>query len=230
LKEIGVRLVLLGPPGAGKGTQAQVLSKDLRIPHISTGDMLREALRQSSPLGLQAKEYMEKGKLVPDSLVIALVKERLSKPDARNGFILDGFPRTPEQAESLDRTLEGLGIPLDLVLYFETSLPVIIRRLSGRRVCGQCGKNFHLVNFKPKTEGLCDACGGGLVQRPDDREETIEKRLKVYEQETTPLIDYYKKKKNLVRVSGDLEVRPLNVQLMELFKDKGLLHGALTNS
>lgn len=225
-----MRLVLLGPPGAGKGTQAQVLSKDLSIPHVSTGDMLREALRQTSPLGLEAKGYMEKGKLVPDTLVIALVKERLLKEDAAKGFILDGFPRTPEQAKSLDRTLDELNLPLDLVLYFETSLPVIIRRLSGRRICGKCGKNFHLVNFKPKVDGVCDVCGSALVQRPDDREETIEKRLKVYNEETTPLIDYYGKKGNLVRVSGDLEVRPLNTQLMELFKKKGLLRGALANS
>ncbi len=215
-----MRVVLLGPPGAGKGTQAQVLSKDLVIPHISTGDMLREALKAASPLGLKAKVYMEKGALVPDELVIALVKERLSKSDAKKGFILDGFPRTPEQAKSLDESLKELKMPLDVVLYFKTSLAVIITRLSGRRVCGQCGKNYHQVNFKPKTEGICDVCGSKLVQRPDDKEETIEKRLKVYEDQTAPLIDYYKRKNILSEVSGDLDVQELNTELLKLFKKK----------
>jgi len=222
-----LRIVLLGPPGAGKGTQAQVLSKDLSIPHISTGDMLREALKAASPLGLKAKAYMEKGALVPDQIVIALVSERFSKSDARKGFILDGFPRTPEQAENLDQGLKKLEMPLDLVLYFKTSLAVIIRRLSGRRVCSQCGKNFHLTNFKPKVDGLCDVCGGKLFQRPDDKEETIENRLKVYESQTEPLIEYYKKKKILVEVSGDMDVKILNVTLMDLFQEKGLLPAAV---
>ena len=221
-----MRFVLLGPPGAGKGTQAQVLSKDLALPHVSTGDMLREALKASTTLGLKAKEYMEKGALVPDAVVIALVSERLSKADAKKGFILDGFPRTPEQAESLDHTLKDLQMPLDIVLYFKTSLAVIIRRLSGRRVCSQCGKNFHLTNFKPKVEGICDNCGGTLFQRPDDKEETIENRLKVYERQTEPLIEYYKKKNILYETSGDLEVRPLNDILMSLFQKKGLLSAA----
>ena len=215
-----MRLVLLGPPGAGKGTQAQVLSKDLNIPHISTGDMLREALKAASPLGLEAKAYMEKGALVPDELVIALVRERLSKSDAKKGFILDGFPRTPEQAKSLDESLKELKMPLDVVLYFKTSLAVIIARLSGRRVCGQCGKNYHQVNFRPKVEGACDVCGGKLIQRPDDKEETIEKRLKVYEEQTAPLIDYYKRKNTLSEVSGDLDVQELNAELLKLFKKK----------
>jgi len=215
-----LRLVLLGPPGAGKGTQAQVLSKDLNIPHISTGDMLREALKAASPLGLEAKAYMEKGALVPDELVIALVKLRLSKSDAKKGFILDGFPRTPEQAKSLDESLKELKMPLDVVLYFKTSLAVIIARLSGRRVCGQCGKNYHQVNFRPKAEGICDVCGGKLIQRPDDKEETIEKRLKVYEDQTAPLIDYYKRKNILSEISGDLDVQELNTELLKLFKKK----------
>ena len=222
-----MRLVLLGPPGAGKGTQAQVLSKDLKFPHISTGDMLREALKAASPLGLKAKAYMEKGALVPDEIVIALVSERLLEADAKKGFILDGFPRTPEQAESLDQSLKKLEMPLDLVLYFKTSLPVIIRRLSGRRVCSQCGKNFHLTNFKPKVDGLCDVCGGKLFQRPDDKEETIEKRLEVYERQTAPLIEYYKKKNILYETSGDMDVQALNVTLMDLFHKKGLIPAAV---
>ncbi len=221
-----MNLVLLGPPGAGKGTQAQVLVKNLGLPHISTGDMLREAVRNGAPLGLKAKEYMDTGKLVPDEVVIGLVAERLRQPDARKGFILDGFPRTPEQAESLDRTLVQLGMPLDHVLYFKTSLPVIIRRLSGRRVCGQCNKNYHVKNFPPKQEGVCDACGGKLVQRPDDREETIEERLRVYEAQTAPLIDYYRRKGSLAEVSGDLEVEPLFAVLKSLFDKKVRSAGA----
>lgn len=215
-----MRLVLLGPPGAGKGTQAQVLSKKSGIPHISTGDMLREALKAATPLGLKAKSFMEKGGLVPDEVVIDLVRERLQKSDAQKGFILDGFPRTVEQAESLDKTLLELSMPLDLVLYFKTTLPVILRRLTGRRVCGQCGKNYHKTNFKPKTEGVCDVCGGKLVQRPDDVEETIVKRLKVYEEQTAPLIGHYKKKNILAEVSGDLDVAELDEVLEGLFEKR----------
>ena len=184
------------------------------------------ALKSGSALGLKAKEYMEKGALVPDELVIELVKERLQKEDAQKGFILDGYPRTPEQAENLDKMLHDLKMPLDLVLYFKTSLDVIIRRLSGRRICGQCSKNYHLTNFKPKKEGICDQCGSALVQRPDDRVETIENRLKVYEKQTAPLIDYYQKKKNLAEVSGDLEVDPLNIVLDDLFRKRGLSAGS----
>ena len=217
-----MRLVLLGPPGAGKGTHAQVLSKHWNIAHISTGDMLREALRAGTPLGLKAKSYMDKGGLVPDEVVIGIVGERLKKSDAQAGFILDGFPRTKEQAESLDPMLRELQMPLDLALYFKTSLAVIIRRLSGRRICAKCGRTYHMINFKPKVQGICDDCRGELMQRPDDREEAIENRLKVYEKQTAPLIDYYKKKNILAEVSGDLEVEALNTALEELFRKKGL--------
>ena len=217
-----MKLVLLGPPGAGKGTHAQVLSKERQLAHISTGDMLREALRAATPLGLKAKEYMEKGGLVPDDIVIGIVSERLKQKDAQAGFVLDGFPRTREQAESLDRSLKELGMPLDLAIYFKTSLAVIIQRLSGRRICSQCGRTYHLVNFKPKVQGICDDCRGELMQRPDDREEVIENRLKAYEKQTAPLIDYYQKKKLLAEVSGDLDVNTLNEALGALFRKKGL--------
>ena len=217
-----MRLVLLGPPGAGKGTHAQVLSKNFGIAHISTGDMLREALREGTPQGLKAKAFMEKGGLVPDEIVIGIVRERLSKKDAKHSFILDGFPRTSQQAESLDSMLKELAIPLDLALYFKTSLAVIIRRLSGRRVCSKCGKTYHMTNFRPKVQGVCDVCSGDLMQRPDDREEVIENRLKEYEKQTAPLIDYYKKKKILSEVSGDLDVEELNAELETLFRKKGL--------
>jgi adenylate kinase len=217
-----LRLVLLGPPGAGKGTHAQALSKQWNIPHISTGDMLREALRAATPLGLEAKQFMERGALVPDEVVIGIVGERLKKNDARQGFVLDGFPRTKEQAESLDSILEDFQIPLQLVIYFKTSVSVIIRRLSGRRICSKCGRTYHLVNFRPMVEGICDDCGNELIQRPDDREEAVENRLQVYEKQTAPLIDYYKKKKILEEVPGDLEVEALNKALVDLFHKKGL--------
>ena len=218
-----MRLVLLGPPGAGKGTLAQVLSKDWNVVHVSTGDMLREALKNRTPLGLKAKAFMENGKLVPDEIVIGLVSERLLKKDAERGFILDGFPRTVEQAKELDKEIKKLKMPITTVLYFKTSLPVIIRRLSGRRVCQNCGKNYHVTNFPPKAQGVCDACGGKLIRRPDDEEETIEERLKVYEKETSPLVDYYKKEKLLQEVPGDLDVQELGTHLNEIFKKKGLL-------
>ena len=220
-----MRLVLLGPPGAGKGTLAQVLSKEWHLAHISTGDMLREALRAATPLGLKAKEYMEKGGLVPDEIVIGIVSERLKEKDAQAGFILDGFPRTREQAESLDNSLKGLQLPLDLAVYFKTSPAVIIKRLSGRRICSKCGRTYHRVNFKPKVQDICDDCRGDLMQRPDDREEVIENRLKAYEKQTAPLIDYYQKKKLLAEVSGDLEVDALNRALTDLFHKKGLDSG-----
>ena len=212
-----MRLVLLGPPGAGKGTHAIVLARELEAPHISTGDMLREAVRVSSVLGLKAKEFMDKGALVPDEVVIGLVEERLKKDDARKGFILDGFPRTVEQARSLDQSLEKLVMPLDHVIYFRTTLAMIIRRLSGRRVCGKCGKTYHMINFRPKQEGVCDVCAGALVQRPDDHEDAIETRLQVYDKQTAPLIEYYGKLKVLDEVDGDMGVEPLNKILMELF-------------
>lgn len=188
--------------------------------------MLREALRAGTALGLKAKEYMEKGGLVPDEVVIGIVGERLRKKDAQSGFVLDGFPRTVEQAESLDKLLQELGMPLDLAVYFKTSLPVIIRRLSGRRVCSKCGHTYHMTNFKPKVQGICDVCGGELMQRPDDREEVIENRLKAYEKLTAPLIDHYKKKKSLAEVSGDLEVDQLTQVLADLFRKKGLDAGS----
>jgi len=217
-----VRLVLLGPPGAGKGTQAKVLSQKLSIPHVSTGDMLREAVSQDLELGRQAKEYMVKGELVPDELVIQIVKQRFSKPDVNKGFILDGFPRTQLQAQELDAVLTELSQPLDMVVYFETSAQTCVERLSGRRVCEGCGKNYHLVNMPTKTEGICDECGKKLFQRQDDKEETVLRRLKVYEQETKSLIDYYTAKSALEKVPGDYNVGELFEFLMQLFNAKKL--------
>lgn len=218
-----MRLILLGPPGAGKGTQAAVLSRKYNIPHISTGDILREAVKNGLPLGKKAKAFMEKGELVPDEIVTGIVIERLKKPDVEAGFILDGFPRTLKQAEDLDAALKSESIVTDLVLYFETSPKVAIERLSGRRVCKVCGHNYHLKNIPPKVEGACDRCGGELFQRPDDKEETVRTRLKIYEGQTKPLIEYYNKKKVLRKVSGDFSVDDLFNVLSKIFSDAKLV-------
>lgn len=212
-----MRLVLLGPPGAGKGTQAKVLSEEFKIPHISTGDMLREAVKAETPVGMKAKAYMDKGELVPDDVVIEIVAQRVEKPDCERGFILDGFPRTATQAKALDETLVRLKCPIDLVIYFKTSIEVIISRLTGRRVCRDCGTNYHIKNIPPKIEGKCDICGGQLYQREDDKEATIRNRLKIYENSVPEIFDYYKAKGRLRTISGDLEVDDAHAVLEELF-------------
>ena len=216
-------MVLLGPPGAGKGTQAKVLSDELSIHHISTGDLLRETVRKNSALGKEAKGYMVKGELVPDRLVIAIVKETLQNKGLENGFILDGFPRTLQQAEMLDETLENINKKLDIVIYFKTSLEKSISRLSGRRVCKGCGANFHVKNIPSKKEGICDYCGSELYQRKDDEVDTIKRRWSVYDEDTAPLINYYEKKKILKEVSGDLDVSELNKVLIALFQKESLI-------
>ena len=215
-------ILLGGAPGAGKGTQSAVLSREYKVPHISTGDILRDYVQKGLPLGLKAKGYMDKGELVPDEVVIGIVVERLKKPDVKLGFILDGFPRTVKQAQGLDAALKKLSLELDMVLYFETSARVAIERLSGRRVCKKCGFNYHVKNIPPKVDGVCDKCGGELFQRPDDKEETVLKRLKVYENETRPLIDYYTKSGILKTVSGDLGVDELFKVLSKIFRDAKL--------
>ena len=211
-----MKLILLGPPGAGKGTQSVVLSRELKIPHISTGDILREAVKDKLPLGLKAKSYMDKGELVPDEVVTGIVVERLKKPDTRGGYILDGFPRTIKQAQDLDAALAKSG-GIDMVIFFETSEKVAIKRLTGRRVCRKCGAIYHMTNMPPKKDGICDKCQGELVQRPDDKEETVANRLKVYEVQTKPLIDYYSRKAILKKVSGDLGVDELFKVLSKMF-------------
>ena len=218
-----MNLVLLGPPGAGKGTQAKVLSQKLDIPHIATGDMLREAVSKGTSLGKEAKEYMLKGELVPDRLVIEIVKETLASGGVEKGFMLDGFPRTLEQAKMLDSTLGNIDKKLDIVLYFKTSLETSVARLSGRRVCKKCGVNFHVKNIPPKKQGVCDHCGGELYQRKDDQEETVKRRWSVYSEETAPLITYYKNKGALREVSGDLDVNELNKILMTLLQKEKLI-------
>jgi len=218
-----VKLVLLGPPGAGKGTQSAVLAKEYKIPHISTGDILRAAVKSGSPMGMKAKAFMDKGELVPDEVVTGIVVERLKQSDTKKGYILDGFPRTLKQANDLDEALKLMGESLDLVIYFDTTAKVAIERLSGRRVCKKCGFNYHVKNIPPKKEGVCDKCGGELFQRPDDKEATVLNRLKVYEEQTKPLIDYYANRGNLKKVSGDLGVDKLFKVLSAMFQDAGVV-------
>lgn len=193
-----MNIILLGAPGAGKGTQAAVICEKLNIPTISTGNIIREALKNGTEMGLKAKSYMDAGKLVPDEVVIGIVKERLAQDDCANGFILDGFPRTIPQAEALD----SMGVVIDKVIDIEVADEVIANRLSGRRVCEKCGRPYHLESLKPKAEGICDDCGGTLVQRKDDSIETVKARLDIYHNETEPLKDYYAKQNKLVVVEG----------------------------
>ena len=215
-------IVLLGAPGAGKGTQAGILKEAYGLLHVSTGDMLREAIKEGSRTGMAAQSYMNKGELVPDSIVTELVVDRLARPDAGHGVILDGYPRTLAQAESLDGALEKTGKAVNTVLYFKTSDEVAIQRLSGRRVCPKCGFNYHIKNIPPKTEGVCDKCGVSLMQREDDRPETVKNRLVVYGERTKDLIDHYRKKGTLREVDGDLPAEKLFENIKTLFSEEGL--------
>lgn len=189
-----MRIVLLGAPGAGKGTQAARINKKFGIAHISTGDILRANVKEETPLGLEAKGYMDKGALVPDELVIKLVEDRLAKDDLKSGFMLDGFPRTVDQAEKLDAILDKLGVKLDTVVNIDIDTGLLVERITGRRTCKDCKAGYHIQNQKPKKEGVCDECGGQLIQRKDDTKETVENRLQVYESQTAPLIEFYGKK------------------------------------
>jgi len=200
---LSVRITFLGPPGAGKGTQARDLAQEWGVLHLATGDMLREAVAAGSPLGREAKRYMDQGALVPDDVIIRMMAERLSVADAGRGFILDGFPRTTAQAEALSRLLKDLGQSLDTVVYFDVSEPELLRRLTGRLVCRACGHSYHLTFNPPKRAGVCDACGGELYQRDDDGEATVRNRLEVYRRQTAPLLDYYRQRNILTTVSGE---------------------------
>lgn len=197
-----MNLILLGPPGAGKGTQAKRLTADLGIPQISTGDMLREAVREGSPMGLKAKSYMDVGALVPDEVVVGIVEERIQQPDCAKGFMLDGFPRTTAQADALATMLDKKGLKLDHVVCIEADREELVKRLSGRRTCRQCMAPYHVLFNPPKKEGVCDKCGGELYQRDDDKEEAIRARLVTYESQTAPLIAYYEERGILRRVNG----------------------------
>ena len=198
-------LVLLGPPGAGKGTQAKRLAEKLKLPHISTGDILRQNVKDATALGKEAKGIMDKGLLVPDDLVASMLDERFNNSDIKKGFILDGYPRTLTQAKTLDEILARKKLAVDLVVYLNTSDDVIIKRLTGRLVCSKCGANFHVVNMPPKAAGLCDNCQGSLYQRSDDNEVTVRKRLEVYKNEVASLIKYYNQQNKLHSLNADLD-------------------------
>lgn len=196
-------ILLMGPPGAGKGTQAEKLIREYGIPQISTGDMFRAAVKSGTALGKEAKSYMDKGALVPDSVTVGIVKERLAQDDCKKGWILDGFPRTTAQASALDAILHDLGIQLTAVLDFNVNRDDLVKRVSGRLVCRQCGASFHKEFRPPKQEGVCDNCGGELYQRADDNEVTVRERLAVYDTSTKPLIDYYKVSGRYYEINGD---------------------------
>ena len=214
------RVIFLGAPGAGKGTQARRLAADTGVPQVATGDMLREAVAEGTPLGREAKRYMDQGALVPDEVVIGLVDERLARPDAGRGYVLDGFPRTVAQAEALDTLLRRRGQALDRVVFFEVSREELVRRLTGRRICRQCGTAFHLVSAPPKAEGRCDQCGGELYQRVDDAESTVAHRLDVYQAQTAPLLDYYQQRGLLVRVAGEGPVDRVTAAIQRAVKER----------
>ncbi|WP_405999108.1 adenylate kinase [Streptomyces sp. NBC_00829] len=214
-----MRIVLVGPPGAGKGTQAAYLARNLSIPHISTGDLFRANISQGTELGLQAKAYMDAGELVPDEITIAMAKDRMEKPDAEHGFLLDGFPRNVSQAEALDEMLKSEGMTLDAVLDLEVPEEEVVKRIAGRRICRNDSSHvFHVTYSAPKTEGVCDACGGELYQRDDDTEETVRKRLEVYHTQTEPIIDYYKAQGLVVTISALGKVIEVTQRAMEALK------------
>ena len=207
-----MKLIFLGPPGAGKGTQAGIISKKLNIPTISTGDMLRAAVKEGTPVGQKAKAFMDAGKLVPDEVIIGIVVERVAKPDCQNGYILDGVPRTIAQAQAL----EDAGIRFDHVISIETADAVVAARLEGRRVCKNCGATYHVTNNPSQKEGVCDACGHELIQRVDDTAATVTHRLEVYHSETEPLKDFYAKRKVLKLVEDEMGIETTNRHIMAL--------------
>ena len=209
-----MNLILLGPPGAGKGTQAIILAKKFKIPQISTGDILRGAVKNQTPMGIKAKSYMDAGSLVPDEVVVGIVEERLAKPDCAIGFILDGFPRTVGQADALNRTLAGMGKTIEHVISITVDKEELLGRITGRRTCRLCGKGYHLLFDPPKRNGACDECGGELYQRDDDSEETMRNRLDVYEKQTAPLIAYYAQESLLRTICGTGSIEDIQQNLL----------------
>lgn len=209
-------VVFLGPPGSGKGTQAKKLSQELGLIHISTGDLLREAVRKQTELGMKAKEYMDRGELVPDELMIALIEEVMP---AEGGFILDGFPRTIAQAIALEEMLSRYGREVNKVVFFDLSEEVVVDRLSGRLVCPQCGAVYHIRYNPPKEEGVCNLCGSKLVQREDDKEEVVRKRYRVYVEQTRPLVEFYLQRNKLIRLDATKDIEEVNRTLLEVLKD-----------
>lgn len=206
-------VVLMGPPGAGKGTQAEKLAKEFALPHISTGDIFRGAVKEGTEMGKKAKEYMDKGELVPDEIVIGIVKERLARPDCNEGFLLDGFPRTVEQAEALDEVLEDLKLKISAVVSVDVQEEELINRLTGRRVCRSCGATYHLKFNPPKVRNICDHCSGELYQRSDDTIDTVKERLAIYRKQTMPIIEYYEQKDLFYSVDGSRTINDVFVDI-----------------
>ncbi len=215
-----MNIILLGPPGAGKGTQAELLIAKYNIPHISTGDMFRAAIKEGTSLGVEAKGYMDQGQLVPDEVVIGIVKERLQKEDTQKGFLLDGFPRTVSQAEALEKILAEMERKITVTINIEVDSDILLRRLTGRRVCRNCAAVYHIETKKSKIEGVCDHCGGEVYQRTDDTPETVSNRLDVYKKQTEPLIDYYAKKGLLATFKGDAGIQVLFANICETIESK----------
>lgn len=213
-----MNLILLGAPGAGKGTQAKLIADKYGIPQISTGDMLREAVAKGTELGKKAREFMSQGKLVPDEVVIGIVRERLKQKDCENGFILDGFPRTKAQAEALDRIMLELGKKIDAVININVPEEEIVKRIVNRRICKKCGAIYHLLYDPPKEDGICDKCGGELYQREDDKEEVVRERFAVYRKSTEPLVEYYKRKGVLYEVDGTREIEKVKAEILSILE------------
>lgn len=211
---IATYLVLLGPPGAGKGTQAKKLAGRLKLPHVSSGDLFREHLRGETELGLEAKRYIDRGDLVPDDVTIAMIRDRLERPDCEGGAILDGFPRTPAQAEGLEEILESFNSRLDAVLYIDVGEPELLKRLTGRRVCEAHGHIYHVQFNPPEVEGVCDIDGSKLIQREDDKEETVRNRIQVYREQTAPLVEFYRNKGLLIEVNGEQPVEAVTEEML----------------
>ena len=202
-----MKIIMLGAPGAGKGTQAKMIAEKYSIPHVSTGDIFRANIKEQTELGMEAKKYMDQGLLVPDELTVKILLDRVAKDDCKNGYVLDGFPRTIPQAEVLDKAVSELNESIDFAINVDVKDENIIRRMSGRRACLKCGATYHIEHIPPKKEGICDKCGSELVLRDDDKPETVEKRLKVYHEQTQPLIDYYNKKGILREVDGAQDMK-----------------------
>ncbi|MBE7684273.1 MULTISPECIES: adenylate kinase [Paenibacillus] len=213
-----MNILFMGPPGAGKGTQADVIVKEFGIPHISTGDAFRLAIKQGTPIGLKAKEYMDQGLLVPDDVTIGIVEERLQQPDCREGFLLDGFPRTLSQAEALDGILDRLNSGLDHVINLKVDRDKLLARLTGRRICKNCGATYHVVFNPPKQEGICDKCGGELYQRSDDNEESVGTRLDEYINKTAPLLTFYENKGLLRQMNGEQDIDQVSQEIVSLLR------------
>lgn len=214
-----MKLILLGPPGAGKGTQAKMLVEQFGVPQISTGDILRGAVKESSPMGVKAKSFMDAGALVPDEVVVGIVEERLRKPDCTAGFILDGFPRTLPQADALTKMLSALKKDIDAVVSLEVNIEALVVRLAGRRSCSECGAGYHLTYEPPAKHGVCDVCDGELIQRDDDKEGTIRNRMSIYHEQTAPLVEYYRQAGVLFSVDGMLPIEDVGTAILSLLKD-----------